>query len=144
MSFGTLLTKLPRVLRLAWAFSCLKFTDTADRAIQVTVTRFTIRESGVSVRALFAIRLLEVGFAEAISRPLGTGSIVESFITSAWLTDVLVLKRTIRWTVKLVLALVTIDALRVVLAIGTDTAAVQLQFGIQGQFQLVNRFIVDT
>ena len=131
MTTGTVAAVLTCVLWFAGTLASLELTDTANRSVQVTVARLTLRKPGEAMRAFLAVWLLEVAFAETLASSFGAGTVVQSRIALTGNTHVLGFERPICRTIEAVLASIAVDSFRVVAAVETHASTVEIQFCIQ-------------
>lgn len=133
---------MSRKVRLAPTLTIIGLALVALCALQVTITGLAVWESVVAIRAVVTIRLQVLLAALALSSLLGTVSGQIEAIAVAWLAHIrLVPVATVR-AVVLWRTLVTIDTLRVVLAVDANATSLVVSVNVQRGGVAVNLLVV--
>lgn len=121
-----------------------RFAVVPDGAIQIALTLPTVGIPKVTVRARIAMWWLKLSPAFTASRFLLTVTGRVEVITITWLTNVRLIPVSTVRAVELILTLVTIDALRVVLAVLTHAASLVVSMDVQRESFSIDFFGVFT
>lgn len=122
----------------------VQFADVASGTVAKAVTLFALGKIVVPITALVTVWLLVVDFAFANASAREALSGGESRFALTRLTDVNGVNGTASWTEEAILALVTVDASRIVLTVQTNTATSFVPVNVRAETFFGGGLVEDT